>query len=92
MEWLPDIGNVVAAAFIAAIIEAMKAAGMPVRYADLANVVLSGLWAALAVAIKTWPGAEPFAVAIVQFIYALLGAWGFYKFAVKPIVNKRWNR
>jgi len=92
MMWLPDVGPIAFGAFMAILIEVLKALGMPVRFADLANFIGAVVWAALVAAVGTWPGVEPWAVAVVQFIFALLSAWGVYKFALKPITHKRFNK
>lgn len=92
MEWLPKIGEVAAGACIALVIEFLKKMGLPVRYAPLANVILSAIWAGIVAAITTWPGIEPITVAIVTAIYTILGALASYHMVIKPVVNKRWNR
>ena len=92
MDWLPKIGEVAAGAFIAAVIELAKKFGMPVRYAPLANVILSAIWAGIVASLSAWPGIEPITVAIVTALYTILGALATYHMVIKPLANKRWNR
>jgi len=94
MDWLPTIGTVAAPAFIAAFIEFLKAYGIVTseETANIANLITSTLWCGLAVAMNIWPGAEPWIVAVITFVYSLLGAAGFYRACIKKITKKRYNR
>jgi hypothetical protein len=82
-----ELAGVVIAPVISAIIEALKAAGMPTRYADLANVVLSGIAIAGAYALDLYPESTPWVTLGLQVVVTILMASGFYGVAIKRAKN-----
>lgn len=94
MGWLPSIGSVVAGAFIASVIELLKASGIvnTASAAKWANAVLSLGWCAFVITQGIWPEFSPEIVAVIEFVAALLAANGFYELAVKAVTKKRYNR
>lgn len=89
MDWLPVIGTVLFSAFAALVIEILKKWGIinSESAAKSANLVLGVVWAALVGVMYYWPETTSFIVAVVQFIFLILGAvlgtTGVYKLAVQ---------
>ena len=85
MEWMPLIGSVAAGPLIAIVIELMKNLGLPAKYAVWANVVFSGVWCSTVVAKDMFPQYAPQIIAVVEFLWAMLSASGFYDEAIKRL-------
>jgi hypothetical protein len=82
-----ELAGIVIAPVISAIIEVFKAAGMPTRYADLANVVLSGTAIVGAYALDLYPESAHWVTLGLQVIVTILMASGFYGVAIKRAKN-----
>jgi hypothetical protein len=88
----PEIGGVLIGPLIAAIIEALKAAGMPVKYARWANLVLAMLSWFVIEALGVWPEYQGWVGAVLRIVIIILTAAGFYEEAVKRVTRQRFNK
>ena len=79
------IGAIALIPIIVAIIEALKAAGVPVKYAPWLNAVLSVLGYALVVFVQTYPVYEQPVVLALNVLIIFLGAAGFYDTAKRTV-------
>lgn len=90
---LPDqIGSVIIGPLVAAIVEALKAVGMPVSYAPWANTALAVVFWFIAQAFDVLPEYQTWIVAVLQILVIILTAAGFYEEAVKRVVKQRFNK
>lgn len=89
---MPDtIGGVLIAPLIAALIEVLKAVGMPVRYAPYVNVLFSIVFFAVAQAYSLLPEYQTWIVAVLQILVIILTAAGFYEEVIKRVTKQRFN-
>jgi len=87
-----EIGGIIIAPIVAALTEALKALGMPVKYAGYANVVLSATFWLLAQAYNALPGYDNWIKAGIQIAVIILAASGFYEEGIKRFTKKRFNK
>lgn len=87
-----EIGGVLLGPLVAALIEALKAAGMPVKYAPWANIVLSTAFWLLAQVYGSMPEYDTWIVAGLQIVIVILTAAGFYQEVVKRATQGRFNK
>ena len=87
-----EIGGVLIGPIVAALIELLKAVGLPVKYAPWANIALSAVFWFLAQAYGYLPEYGTWIVAVLQVVIVILTAAGFYQEAVKRVALKRFNK
>lgn len=85
MQIPTEIGGVLIGPLVAGLIEALKAAGVPVRYAPWLNIALSTAFVVVAQAFAVYPEAQGWIVAVLQIVVAVLTAAGFYQEAIKRV-------
>lgn len=86
-----EIGGIIIGPLVAAIIEALKAFGFPVRYAPYLNLGLSIAFWLLATAFGALPEYQSWIVAALQILIIVLTAAGFYEEGIKRVTKQRFN-
>ena len=81
------IGTIVLAPIIVGIIQALKAAGVPAKYAPWINGVLSVVGFGVVVYLAQYPEAEAPVIAVLNIAIIFLAAAGFYERAQAIIVK-----